>query len=122
MPKKNEPKALNKIPTHHGIGPDPEKCDPTPVEIPIGKGMPPTMAEQIAEAVHAQLSARDNQEFETPEEADDFDEDDPDFLDMSPYERYFHETEIEEMTPSIQEPDPPPEPEEAGVEPAESEA
>ncbi|AXH75441.1 MAG: hypothetical protein [Microviridae sp.] len=102
-------RALDSFFGHHGNGSDPEDLDETPVEIPTGKNMPPTMEQQIASAVHAQLNAREGEGFEDPQEADDFSEDDPDLLDFSPYEHAFHDTAEEPESPSI-EPDPDPNP------------
>ena len=104
-----------KRPKHWGTGkPDPEKVDPTPIELPAGFEKPPTLSEQIAQAVHWEMNQRGFEGFETPEEADDFEEDpDPDQLDMTPYEQMFEEPIFKDLEPDPPDRDTPPEPDPA---------
>lgn len=72
---------------HMGRGPDPEKCDPTPKELPVGAVIPDTLEDIVARLLHEQRTKETMQGYETPEEADDFEDDDIDtLLDFSPYE------------------------------------
>lgn len=82
-------------PAHWGGTPDVEKLDTTPVELPAGATIPIPLSQQIANAVHAELSVQSREGFDTPEEAEDFEEEDPEALDMSPYEKYFHDIQEE---------------------------
>ena len=90
---------------HHGRDqPRVDPHDPTPHELFMQETVPLSISEQIAQAVHAQLAAKDDDVWETPEEADDFEEEDPDILDFSPYERHMIETHEEALTPAIEDP------------------
>lgn len=84
-------RAMN--PSHYGIGSDVEELDPTPVELPAGATAPPTMSEMIARVVHAKLESQEQEGYDSPEEADDFEEEDPDYLDMTAYEEHLIVTE-----------------------------
>lgn len=64
---------------------DPEKLDTTPVEMPIGYMKPTPLQDLIAQMVQTAIQTEKQEEFETMEEADDFEEEDPDVLDMSAY-------------------------------------
>lgn len=65
----------------------PEKpLDPTPVEMPIGYTRPRSLQDYIATMVRQAVMAEQEEEFETWEESDDFEEEDPDTLDFSKYE------------------------------------
>lgn len=76
-------------PEHYSRGHAPETMDPTPVEMPGGNYKVPETLESIVSRL---LKTREidkalNEGTETPEEADDFEIEDPDMsLDMSPYE------------------------------------
>ena len=67
-------------------GRDFDDIDNTPIEMPFGARRPETLADTVARMVKAGIEAEKDEEFESIEEADDFEEDDPDTLDMSPYE------------------------------------
>lgn len=60
--------------------------DTTPVELPIGARRPASLQDYIARMVRDAVSAERGEEFESWEESDDFEEDDPDTLDFSQYE------------------------------------
>lgn len=62
-----------------------EVLDPTPLEMPIGYGRPTPIHDLIASMVRQELANEKNEEFETIEENDDFEEEDPALLDLSPY-------------------------------------
>ncbi len=84
--------------------PGKEVPDPTPLEIPIGYGAPPTMRELVQEYVEGALSQQAAEDdFGTFEEEDDFEEDDEALLDLSGYEV----TEFE-MVDEDPQPDPAP--------------
>ena len=78
--------------------------------MPAGATIPPSLSEQIARAVHFEIDRRDNEGFETPDEADDFEEEDPDALDFSPYEEIFEPMIPEPGDMDTPEPDPEPDP------------
>lgn len=73
------------VPTRYGR-PDPEKLDPTPIEVPFSARRPRPLQDVIARMVRDAIAVEKGEEFETFEEANDFEEDDPDTLDLSPYE------------------------------------
>jgi len=77
-----------KIPSHYSAGHSPEKLDPNPVEMPgAGYGKPETLESIVARLLKTEKIEKALEGQETPEEADDFEMDDPDMLmDMSPYE------------------------------------
>ncbi|AXL15460.1 hypothetical protein [Microviridae sp.] len=79
-------RKLNPFRIFRGRKTEPKKLDPTPMELPAGYATPRPLAEVIAGMVRQAVEAEKGEEFETPEEADDFDMDDDDLLDMSPYE------------------------------------
>lgn len=66
---------------------EPEELDTTPVEMPLGAMRPRSLQEIIATMVHSAVSAEKGEDFESYEEADDFEPEDEDMmlLDMSPY-------------------------------------
>lgn len=83
-------------------GPDP--LDRTPLEIPAGAIRPPTLEEQIAKFLHMERQRESDMEFESFEEANDFDADDDDLLDFSRYElREIQEEYIEPLPKQAQE-------------------
>lgn len=71
---------------HWGGISDPEILDTTPVEIPLGCSVPTPLSELIARAVHAELDRKEAEGLESWDEANDFEEEDPEALDMSAYE------------------------------------
>lgn len=68
--------------------------DTTPVEMPMGYITPTPLQDLIARMVRQAVEEEKDDEFESIEEADDFDMPDDDLLDMSPYE--FDDLEEEE--------------------------
>ena len=61
--------------------------DTTPMELPAGYTRPRPLSDVIAQMVREAIEVEKGEEYETPEEADDFDMDDEDLmLDFSPYE------------------------------------
>lgn len=70
-----------------------EPEDNTPLEMPLGRHRPLSLQDFIARSVRDALAAESGEDFETWEESDDFEEDDPDTLDFSRYE--LHETSLE---------------------------
>lgn len=94
--------------------PDPEPCDPTPVEMPLGYIQPTPLQDLIANMVRQAVSMEQDEEFETMEEADDFElEDEEDMLlDMSPYtlKPVHEESAITELPGGEEISDPPPDP------------
>lgn len=63
------------------------KMDTTPLALPVGMRQPPTLAEEVRRFVRQELSESASQAgSETFEEADDFTEEDPDRLPLTPYE------------------------------------
>jgi hypothetical protein len=73
-------------PQHWTAGPDPEDLDLTPVEMPLGACRPEPLEQIISRMVRAAVEEERGEEFETPEEAEDFEEEDPEVLGLSPYE------------------------------------
>lgn len=63
-----------------------EALDTTPMEMPLGACRPAPLQDIIARMVREEISREKHEEFETMEEADDFEEEDPDTLDFSRYE------------------------------------
>jgi len=63
-----------------------EPLDITPIEMPLGACMPTPLQDIVARMVREQVALEKGEEFESWDEQDDFEEDDPDTLDMSPYE------------------------------------
>lgn len=62
-----------------------DDLDRTPVEMPPGFRKPTPLQDIIARMVREEIQREQNEEFETPEEADDFEEEDAELLDMSAY-------------------------------------
>jgi len=71
----------------YASGEGPEQLDPTPKEMPAGCFRPKSLQEMMAEMLreHIEASKYEEEGFETYEEANDFEEEDPDILEMSPY-------------------------------------
>lgn len=74
-----------KTPARYGR-PDPEVLDTTPVAMPLGSTRPTPIADLIARMVRTAMEQERGEEFETFEESEDFEEEDPDNLDFSPYQ------------------------------------
>lgn len=60
--------------------------DTTPIAMPMGAMHPTPLADLIARMVKQAVEQEKQEEFETMEESDDFEMDDDDLLDLSPYE------------------------------------
>lgn len=69
--------------------------DDTPIEMPAGYSVPTPLTDLIATMVREAVQSEQKESFETPEEADDFDIDDDELLNLSPYEL----TELEDQEP-----------------------
>lgn len=94
--KKTGGSVKQTTPKHWGGSPSPEELDPTPMELPAGHTIPTPLHELIANFVRSEREALDEEEYETYEEANDFEEEeDPGLLDFSPYELQ----ELEELEP-----------------------
>lgn len=78
-----------------------KKLDLTPVELPAGYTVHRPLSEVIAGMVQQAIIDERKEEFETLDEADDFDMDDDNMLDLSPYE-------LTELQEHYEEPDPTP--------------
>lgn len=75
-------------PPRWGRNEGPEDLDPTPMELPLGAKPPMTLQEMIAMMVRQERMSEDDGEFETFEDAEDFEPDkevEEELLDMSPY-------------------------------------
>lgn len=74
--------------SHHGKGRDPEKLDMTPIAMPARCEVPESLESMVARMLYAERQAQSQEGYESPEEADDFDDSEflDDLLDMSPYE------------------------------------
>lgn len=79
------------------------ECDDTPVEMPVGYKQPTSLQDFIAQAVRTAVSQETEDEFDSIEEADDFEVDSDDgLLDFSPYEL----TELQDEEPILETPTP----------------
>lgn len=91
-------------------GHPPPEMDDTPLEMPLGARRPTPLADIIANSVRLAIEAEKRVEMESPEEADDFSEEDPETLDLSAYEldEIQSETAISnaELAPPAPQPDP----------------
>lgn len=63
-----------------------KKMDTTPIAMPAGYAVPTPLQDIIARMVRNAVEQEREEEFETLEESDDFDIDDDELLDLSPYE------------------------------------
>jgi hypothetical protein len=83
-----------------------KKEDPTPIELPAGYMHPTPLPELIARMVKEAIEEEKGESYETIEDADDFDVDDDDLLDLSPYElTELHDEEpLEKPTISAEQP------------------
>lgn len=82
-----------RAPSHWGGQPTRETPDPTPAEMPVGACKPDTLEEIVARMLHAQKMQDAAEGHESWDEANDFEDEDPDvLLDFSPYE-------LQEMVP-----------------------
>lgn len=81
--------------------------DTTPIELPLGAHRPRSLQDYIATMVRQAVEAERGEEFESWEDSDDFEEEDPDTLDFSRYELQDLQEEV-----AIRDygPDPDPEP------------
>lgn len=103
--KEAKPQADNR--TRYGFKQLPyDELDTTPVAMPANASQPPTMEELIAKYLRIERMREEHakEEPETWEEANDFEEEDPDTLDFSPYELQ----ELQEELETGYKPDPPP--------------
>lgn len=74
---------------------EPEEHDDTPVEIPAALKQPETMQEMLARLIAERVAGQAQaQGFDTWEEDEDFEDEDPNLLDMTKYE--FQELEGED--------------------------
>ncbi len=88
---------------------DPEIQDDTPVEMPLGYMRPTPLTDLIARMVRTAVESETNDEFETEQEANDFEEpEDPALLDISRFT--IQDAQEQEPTPEEPAPDPPPTP------------
>ncbi len=79
-----------------GAADDKEVPDPTPVELPVGYEAPTSTEQLIQQYVRVEMSRlAAGQELETFEQADDFEAEDPEELQMSGFEVHYHELEEE---------------------------
>lgn len=62
------------------------KLDTTPIEMPLGACRPTPLQDIVARMVREAIAVEAGEEPETWEESNDFEEEDPDILDFSPYE------------------------------------
>lgn len=65
---------------------EPKKLDPTPVALPAGYTVSRPLSEVIATMVQQAIADEKEEEYESLDEADDFDMDEDELLDLSPYE------------------------------------
>ncbi len=89
-----------------------ETADPIPNELCRPETAPPTLREQIQTAIRSEMSlAAENAGFESFDQADDFEEDDPDHLALTAYEMVLMTPEVPETLDGAEEgpPTPPPE-------------
>lgn len=109
MTKKTEEtrrEALNTM--FRSRGSDPEPCDPNPVEMPLGYCRPTPLQDMIANMVRQAIEIEKDDNYESIEEADDFEEESDELLDLSPYT--FDDVVEELQSPAQLEPDPTPTP------------
>ncbi len=66
-------------------GPPDKPLDTTPIEMPLGAMRPTPIQDIIARMVHNAIQSEKGDEYETQEEANDFEEEDETLLDLSPY-------------------------------------
>ena len=102
---------MTKKQTHHG-GKKPYIPDPgEPVEMPLGYRQPKSLQQIISESIAAALSRETDEEYGSLEEENDFEEEDPNTLDLTAYELEALESEaIDNFELTESEPDPEPEP------------
>ena len=70
----------------YGVPNSEPELDTTPVEMPLGSVRPTPLHELIARMVRDTIVQETQEDFDTFEDADDFEEEDPDTLDFSAYE------------------------------------
>lgn len=79
-----------------------EKLDDKPIEIPVGFERPLTMEEQVRRLMNVEYMRQrelGNSDFESPEDADDFDIEDDPIDPNTPYEDYFLARSEEDLMP-----------------------
>lgn len=104
------------LPKRYGGTPDPEKLDKTPVAMPMGACRPTPLVDIIARMVREAVVEETDEDFETAGEADDFEEETDELLDMSPYTL----KDLEEEIPIADAQELAPEPESASQTPSEA--
>ena len=81
-----------------------EVVDPRPVEVPVGYDAPEPLEQRIARLVQTEISEIAQREgYESFDDANDFDVDDPDFSDdiRTPYEMEYDDVLGEEVSPAM---------------------
>jgi hypothetical protein len=100
---------MEKIPSR--MGSDKLKpMDVTPVEMPIGYQQPTPLHQLMAKMIRDAIQAEKNEEMETFEEADDFEEEDPDTLNLQGYEFAEIQEDYVDQGAALVDPSPDPEP------------
>lgn len=110
---KGDPKKGQAMLDRMSSGVEFDELDLTPIEMPFDACKPATLQEMVARYVRQAVSLERDEEFETPEEADDFEPEDEMTLDFSPYEF----DELNDGLGSAVVEDPPPEEDSPSVEP-----
>lgn len=105
---KGDPKKGRALLDRMASGREFDDLDETPIEMPLGASHPTPLADLIASMVKTAVEQQTGDDFDTPEEADDFEEEDPDTLDLTRYE--FEELPDESFDPPEEEPLEQPEP------------
>jgi hypothetical protein len=77
--------TIKEIKTMFRSGPTEDKLDKTPVEMPLGARHPTPLNEIIARMVRQAVAEEEGKEPESYEEANDFEPDETDLPDFSPY-------------------------------------
>lgn len=83
---------------------DPKPMNTDPVEMPIGFKRPKSLQEMMATMIRNAIEQEKEQEHDSWEEANDFEEEDPDTLNLSPYE--FDDLQPEDLPSADLEPEP----------------
>ena len=97
--------------SHHGGPYEPDSMDTTPLEMPAGTYTPESLTSKIARLVHAELQAEKDQEMETWDEANDFEPEDEELLNLTRYTVHELDDDLESQNPFAA-PKPPPAPSE----------
>ena len=85
MAKRNHATAENQAPTHWGDSSGPDSLDTTPLEMPLGAQRPESLQATIARLVAQQIDEERNEQHESWEEANDFEPEDEDLLNLTDY-------------------------------------